>query len=385
MSRCTTGTGPALLDRSVSSPVRPTGAQPSGSHNESFDSKETSMMRRRVPRRVLVLLCVALSAACGGNSTSGAGSGGSGAKNTTLNVGLFGALSDAGLIVAQKKGYFTAEKLDVKFVPSQSAPTIIGLTAGGKLDAAGTSATPGLFNAINRGVKVKIAADKGKIDPSHSWTALVVRQDEFSSGAITSVAQLKGKRIGLPDQNTATGAELAKALDSAGLSLKDVKLVPQNPADSFAALQSKSVDAAALQEPFITQATSKKVGHVLLPFGTVMPGAENGIILYGEKMSNNKDLSSRFLRAYLKGVADYNAAFPGDGKAPVGRDQIVSYLVAATSVKTPELYAKMAPVLLAPDGKINTSSIDTFQQFFKSIGSQQEIVPSSKYLLDASN
>jgi NitT/TauT family transport system substrate-binding protein len=345
------------------------------------------MMRRRAACGVLALLGLVLSAACGSNSSSGGGSGGSGESGggtTTLNVGLFGALSDAGLITAQRKGYFTAERLNVKFVPSQSAPTIISLTAAGKLDASGTSATPGLFNAINRGVKLKIAADKGKIDPTHSWTALVVRQDEFSSGAITSVAQLKGKRIGVPDVNTATGAELAKALGAAGLTIKDVKLVPQNPADSFAALQSKSVDAAALQEPFIAQATAKKVGHVLLPFGTVLPGAENGIILYGEKISANKDLSARFLRAYLKGVADYNAAFPTDGKAPAGRDQIVSYLVAATSVKSPELYQKMAPVLLAPDGKVDTSSIDAFQQFFKSIGSQQVIVPSSEYLLDAS-
>ncbi|MBC6463618.1 ABC transporter substrate-binding protein [Actinomadura sp. HBU206391] len=341
------------------------------------------MMRRRAASGVLALLCLVLAAACGSNSESGGGSGGSDSKTTTLNVGLFGALSDAGLITAQKKGYFTAERLDVKFVPSQSAPTIISLTAAGKLDASGTSATPGLFNAISRGVKLKIAADKGKIDPTHSWTGLVVRQDLFGSGAITSVAQLKGKRIGVPDVNTATGAELAKALESAGLSIKDVKLVPQNPADSFAALQSKSVDAAALQEPFIAQATAKKVGHVLLPFGTVMPGAANGIILYGEKLATNKDLSARFLKAYLKGVADYNAAFPTDGKKPVGRDEIVSYLVAATSVKSPELYEKMAPVLLAPDGKVDMASIDAFQQFFKSIGSQQTIVPSSEYLLDA--
>jgi NitT/TauT family transport system substrate-binding protein len=343
------------------------------------------MMRRRAASGVLALLCLVLAAACGGNSSSGGGSGGSGGKATNLNVGLFGALSDAGLIIAQNKGYFTAEKLNVKFVPSQSAPTIISLTAAGKLDAAGTSATPGLFNAIGRGVKLKIAADKGRIDPEHSWTALVVRQDLFGSGAVTSVAQLKGKRIGVPDINTATGAELAKALGSAGLTTKDVKLVPQNPADSFASLQSKSIDAAALQEPFIAQATAKKVGHVLLPFGTVMPGAENGIILYGEKMATDKDLSARFLRAYLKGVADYNAAFPTGGKEPVGRDQVVQYLVGATSVKSPELYEKMAPVLLAPDGKVDTASIDAFQQFFKSIGSQQAIVPSSEYLLDSSS
>lgn len=335
------------------------------------------MMRRRTALNVLALLCIIVTAACGSNS----GSSGSGSGTTTLSVGLFGALSDAGLIIAQKKGYFAAEKLDVKFVPVRSAPTIITLIAAGKLDAAGTSATPGLFNAIASGVGLKIAADKGKIDPAHSWTSLVVRQDEFASGAVTSVAQLKGKRIGVPDVNTATGAELAKALGSAGLSIKDVKLVPGNPADSFAALQGKSVDAAALQEPFITLATAKKVGHVLLPFGKVAPQAENGIILYGEKMASDKGLSSRFLHAYLKGVADYNAAFPAGGRAPAGRNQIVGYLVEGTSVKTPALYAKMAPVLLAPDGKVNTASIDSFQQFFKSIGSQHVIVPSNQYLL----
>lgn len=338
--------------------------------------------RTRVAAGILALACALTVASCSSSSKSDS-SGGGANGTTTLNVGLFGALSDAGLIIAQNKGYFTAQRLNVDFVPSQSAPTIISLVAAGKLDAAGTSATPGLFNAINRGVKLKIAADKGQIDAQHSWTGLVVRQDEFSSGAITSVAQLKGKRIGVPDENTATGGELAKALSTAGLSINDVTLVPQNPADSFAALQAKSIDAAALQEPFISLSVAQNAGHLLLPFGTVLPGAENGIILYGEMMAGNKDLSTRFMAAYLKGVGDYNAAFPTDGSAPVGRPDVVAALVAATSVKTPALYDKMAPVLLPADGKVNTESIDYFQQFFKSIGSQTAIVPSSQYLLGA--
>lgn len=332
-------------------------------------------MTKPRPLAVLVVaFCMAAGlVACGGKS---------GGPGSMLNVGLFGALSDAGLILAQQQGYFRDEGLNVRFVSSQSAPNIISLVAGGKLDAAGTSPTPGLFNAIYRGVGLKIAADKGQIDPTHSWTALVVRQDQFDSGRITSIARLRGKRIGYPDENTSTGAELAQALRSGGLSMDDVTLQPQSVADSFAALQAGSIDAAALQEPFVTLARNSKAGHVLAQFGDVLPNAENGILIYSEQMAKNKSLATRFRTAYLRGVAAYNAAFPGNGRAPAGRTEVVNALVAMTSVKNPPLYAKMAPVLLPEDGQVNTASIDYFQRYFQRIGSQRQFISSSRYLFN---
>lgn len=327
----------------------------------------------------MVQLGLALLTACSSNGDSGGSTAEeSGAQEAvTLKVGLFGALSDAGLIVAQEKGYFEDENITVEFTPSQSAPTIMGLVASGQLDAAGTAPSPGLFNALATNVGLKIAADKGRIDPDHSWTGLVVHSDS----GISSVADLKGKKIALPDINTSTGGQLNRALEEAGLTLDDVTLVPGSAADNFSAFKGGAVDAAALQEPFIANALSGGDAEVLSPFGEVMPNAQNGILLFGEKLSGDKALSKRFLDAYLKGVADYSAAFPVSGD-PVGRDEVVQALIANTPVKDAALYEKMQPVLFDPTGSVDTDSVDYFQDFFISIGTQNEKIQSSDYLLD---
>ncbi|MEU7632987.1 ABC transporter substrate-binding protein [Nocardia sp. NPDC049220] len=320
----------------------------------------------------VTVAALALVSACGNNSATSAGDSG----NATLKIGLFGALSDAGLILAKEHGYFTEQNIDVAFTPSQSAPTIIGLVASGQLDAAGTAPTPGLFNALGSNVSLKIAADKGRIDPTHSWTGLVVHSD-----GPTSVAELKGKKIALPDLNTSTGAELDMALEGAGISTKDVDLVSGSAADNYSAFVGGAVDAAALQEPFIAQAIATGNAKVLVPFGQVLPNGQNGIMLFGERLSKNTALAKRFMTAYLKGVADYNAAFPTDGSAVVGRDNVVAALIANTAVKKPEVYEAMQPTLFDPTGAVDTASIDEMQKFFVSIGSQQKVIPSSEYLM----
>jgi NitT/TauT family transport system substrate-binding protein len=324
---------------------------------------------------VMVSTLMLLSGCALYGNTTGVSSSGGPDGTATIQVGLFGALSDAGLILAKDEGYFSAQHIDVQFVTSQSAPTIIGLLASGNLAAAGTSATPGLFNAISDHVPVKIAADKGQIDATHSWTGLVVH-----TGGPTSVAALKGKKIALPSIETSTGAELSKALANARLTTKDVTLVPGSAADNFSAFMSGAVSAAALQEPFISQALASGNAKVLVPFGQTLPDAENGILLFGSALASNTSLANRFLTAYLKGVAAYNAAFPTSGN-PVSRTEVVKDLIANTAVKKPGLYQSMQPVLFSPNGAVNTASIDYFQKFFVRLGLQKKVVPPSQYLL----
>jgi NitT/TauT family transport system substrate-binding protein len=342
-------------------------------------------------RRYAVLgaagLALAGAAGCGGSdsgsSSAGGGSSSAGGGTQSLTVGVFGALSDAGLYIARDKGYFQQEGLKVKLVPTGTAEQVISVLAAGKVDAAGTSPTPGLFNAIQRGVNVKIAVDKGQIGPDHSWVGLVVRKDLFDSGKITSVKDLKGKKVALPGKGTATAAEFTTVLRQNGLGIGDVSIQAGNPADALAALTNKAVDAAVLQEPFVTLSQVKQVGHELAPFGDVTPNGENGIIAVSEKLAKDPTLTGKLTKAYLRGVQDYVKAFPGDGKKGVGTAAIVDILVKNTAVKQAGLYAKMAPVQFSADGTLDTKSIDEFQQTFKDQGLQSAIVPSSKYLLAA--
>jgi taurine transport system substrate-binding protein len=86
--------------------------------------------------------------------------------------------------------------------------------------------------------------------------ALVVKED------ITSVEQLKGKKVATPLASTSHYSLLA-ALDDAGLSSKDVKVVDAEPDDIYAAWSRGDIDGAYVWNPNLAKIV-KDGGHVLV-------------------------------------------------------------------------------------------------------------------------
>jgi NitT/TauT family transport system substrate-binding protein len=71
----------------------------------------------------------------------------------------------------------------------------------------------------------------------------------------------------------------------------------------------------------------------------------------------------RFMKAYLRGVRDYNDAFRKD----TGRAAIVDIL-SKNTVKKPELYATMVMPGLDPNGAINVAGMTADMEWFFSKG-----------------
>ena len=67
--------------------------------------------------------------------------------------------------VAQKRGYFRDEGLDVNFVVFASAAQMIAPFAAGDLDAAAGAPSAGLHNAVARGIDIRMVADKVSTPP----------------------------------------------------------------------------------------------------------------------------------------------------------------------------------------------------------------------------
>ncbi|MFX1681957.1 aliphatic sulfonate ABC transporter substrate-binding protein [Mitsuaria sp. CC2] len=98
--------------------------------------------------------------------------------------------------------------------------------------------------------------------PSPTAQAIVVRKDS----PITSVAQLKGKKVGFAK---GAGAHylLLEALNQAGLSIKDIEPAYLNPADGRSAFENGAIAAWVVWDPFLA-AVQRQSGARILVDGT---------------------------------------------------------------------------------------------------------------------
>src|SRR5882757_10345233 len=100
----------------------------------------------------------------------------------TVTVGIVNTSADAGFLIAQANGYFKDVGLDVKLVPFASAALMIAPLATGELDVGSGTASAGLYNAVLRGVKIKVVADKGSVQEGYDYSTLLLRKDLVDSG-----------------------------------------------------------------------------------------------------------------------------------------------------------------------------------------------------------
>src|SRR5882757_2326012 len=87
----------------------------------------------------------------------------------TVRVGIVGASSDAPFFIADAKGYFAAEGLTVELMPFDSGAKMVAPLGTGDLDAGGGAVSVGLYNAVKRGVGLKIVADKVHYGPGYGF------------------------------------------------------------------------------------------------------------------------------------------------------------------------------------------------------------------------
>jgi sulfonate transport system substrate-binding protein len=185
-------------------------------------------------------------AVAAGQPTASAATPAGSAAGVTLRVGdQAGTGAEAQLEAA---GLLSKLPFKVQFSDFTSGPPILQALSAGDLDVGGVGDAPPVFAAAG-GAKIAIVGEYANNPRS---AALVVPK----GSSITSIAQLKGKKIAVA-QGSSDDYHLLTVLKAAGLTPKDVTLDYLQPAEALAALQSGAVDAWDTWSPFIEEATAK--------------------------------------------------------------------------------------------------------------------------------
>src|SRR6266566_780794 len=210
--------------------------------------------------RVLALAAAASLAvltACSSSSSSAAGPGASASSSgtssanqvsvsgVTLHVGDQAGTGAESLLTAA--GLIDKIPFKVAWSDFTSGPPMLQAMGAGAVDVGGVGNAPPVFAAAG-GDQIAIV---GALQANPLGSALLVPK----GSPITSVAQLKGKRIAVA-QGSSADYHLLTVLTKAGLSVHDVTLTYLHPAAGLAALTSGHVDAWDIWSPFIEEGES---------------------------------------------------------------------------------------------------------------------------------
>lgn len=292
------------------------------------------------------------------------------AQSTKLDIGTVGATSDIGLFIADKKGYFRAEGLDVNFIKFDSAARMVAPLGTGQIDIGGGAPSAGLYNAFARGIDIRIVADKGSSPPGFGFAPLMIRKDLVDSGRFKTFADMKGLKLAIQAPGSGAGPILNEAAKKGGLTWTDFEKAHMPYAQQVAAMANKALDGGIVAEPTATEAERRGIAVRIAGSDVIYPYQEIAAILFaGKLIRERRDVAMRFMRAYIRGARDYNDAFDDNGKLAGERgEDIVAILVASTEIKDASIHRSIVPNGLNPDGRNNLLSLRADLEFFRSTG-----------------
>jgi NitT/TauT family transport system substrate-binding protein len=286
-----------------------------------------------------------------------------------VTVGAASVTSDAPIYIAAKKGYFRDEGLAVKVENFRSAADMVPHLGTGTLDAGAGSASAGLYNAVARGIKIKIVADKASSPAGYGATKILVRKDHVDSGRYKTPADFKGMKFAMNAPGVSNTATLNAILKSAGLRYSDVETVNMPLPDHVAALGNKAVDASASVEPAATIAVKNGFAVLVKADDEILPNHQIAVLLYSENFATRRaDAARRFMRAYLRAVRFYNGALKDGHMIGPNADEVIAILAEATPIKDLAVYKAITPTGMNPDGKVNAASLAADLAFYKEQG-----------------
>lgn len=307
---------------------------------------------------ILTALCMLLALGCGGEKKA------TPKEKAKVSMALLRLTSSAPLFIAMDKGFFAEESLEVEPQWFDAAHPIAVSTASSKVDVGATGITASLFNMAASGQKLAIVADKGREQKGYSSSALIVTTDNYNKG-VTSLEALQGKRVGITQKGSTFHYMIGRMLETKGMSLDDVQLIPLGKLSAvMAALESKQIDAAILNEPNISKVQRAGYGKMVAQVGDLIP-YQTSAVFYSPEFVKKEDVAVRFMKAYNKAVNYYYDAAIAKKDAKK-LDEVVT--IVSKYVKAPVEDIKLGLPYIDRDGKLLSSDIATQIEWYASHG-----------------
>jgi len=283
------------------------------------------------------------------------------------------------IFLAIDKGYFKEQKIDIEASTyGGSALSQLPMLARGDQDIAGMVTGPGFFNQHAEGFGIKLIASLAESKQGwHDTMWMMVRKDVWDSGAIKTYADLKGKQVEGGPKGSPIYLTTLTALKQGGLTVKDVTFTERmrSVSDVLVLMRNKAIEFISIVEPIAGRLEAEGLAVRWKAAYEVLPNYQEAFLAANPKfLAEKRDVTKRFLLAYLKGAKDVTA---GGGKwTPDMRAAMKKY-----AKLTDEVIEKIpGPQHAGQMGKIEIESIQRQQDLWIAEGMVKVKTPLSELI-----
>jgi NitT/TauT family transport system substrate-binding protein len=322
-------------------------------------------LNRRTFGALLATTALLALPACGSDDEAGAGG------TTKVTFGYIGDFNGTSLLaVADGQKLWAKHGIEVTTKVFTNGPVQIQALGAGDLD----------FGYIGPGAFWLPASGRAKVVAINT---LGNADRVIAQPGITSIAQLKGKKVAVPE-GTSGDMILSLALKSAGLTNDDIERVPMEAATVVSAFASGQVDAAGIWYPLISTIKAKKPGLVELAKNedfTSTVSFPNAFVAGNDVVAKKADTVTKVVQV-LREANDYRAAHPTETIAATATMLKLDVAAVTADAGNNKVMTTQELDTLTKDGTI-TKWLTGMNEFFVSAGKlPQPVEPSSYYLGD---
>jgi NitT/TauT family transport system substrate-binding protein len=189
-------------------------------------------------------------------------------------------------------GFYEKEGLKVEVITMEGGSRGVQVLLSGEIQAMHVGLAP-VVQANKQGADLRLVTSTGNTIP------ITI----FATMAIKSMAELKGKTIGISTFGSETDIAISIALKQVGLSRQDVTISQiGGSSQRFAALSAGRIDAAPLLEPGITMAKEKGFNPLVDLAAANTPWIFDSVVVTNSYLKGQRDTLTRFVRGYVAGA-----------------------------------------------------------------------------------
>ena len=280
-----------------------------------------------------------------------------GARAETIKVGLLKTVGAGPIFIAQEKGYFAAENLTVEDVVFDSAEPVAVATVSGSIDIGATGLTAGFYQLAGQGALKMIASESFERQGFQGQAVLV--SNRAWEGGLKAFTDWPGHSVAISQVGGAPHYSLGLLEEKFAIDPKSVRVLPlQSNANRIAAVTGGTADTAIIPVTYAMPSIQRGDARLLGWVGDNTPWQVAAVFTSTKATNERGDMLKRFLRASLRGVKDYCAAFIGpDQKLAFGptAPEILAIIAKYTGQKDADI--KLGITYLDPEARIDVTDI----------------------------